>query len=224
MAQALDLARRGEGFTYPNPVVGCVIVRDGAVVGRGFHPKAGEPHAEVFALRAAGQAAAGATAYVTLEPCNHYGRTAPCSLALVEAAVARVRYPPCYPPCSSPEYVQQAFAWCVSLSHKTCCGISWTCGACLPGNCCCSACCVSSGLDVRDQFSLRRWLWALWTRIRLLEARAWKHWRRQGSMLTLAVWSVSAGTSMPSSCSESRDEKAGKGRGKCCIPRIVMRR
>ena len=70
--------------------MGCVIVRDGEVVGEGFHPKAGEPHAEVFALRAAGPLAAGATAYVSLEPCNHYGRTPPCALALVAASVGRV--------------------------------------------------------------------------------------------------------------------------------------
>lgn len=87
---ALDLAMRAYGKTHPNPHVGCVIVRDGVVVGEGYHPKAGQPHAEVFALRGAGQAARGATAYVTLEPCNHYGRTPPCSQALVEAGVARV--------------------------------------------------------------------------------------------------------------------------------------
>ncbi|GBF92646.1 riboflavin biosynthesis [Raphidocelis subcapitata] len=90
MNAALDLAMRAYGKTHPNPHVGCVIVRDGAVVGEGFHPQAGQPHAEVFALRGAGQAARGATAYVTLEPCNHYGRTPPCSQALVEAGVARV--------------------------------------------------------------------------------------------------------------------------------------
>ncbi|MEW5310562.1 MAG: hypothetical protein WDW38_002348 [Sanguina aurantia] len=90
MRQALELARRGLGQTHPNPAVGCVIVKDGKVVGEGFHPKAGMPHAEVYALRGAGNAALGATAYVTLEPCNHYGRTPPCSRALVEAGVARV--------------------------------------------------------------------------------------------------------------------------------------
>lgn len=90
MRRALDLARIALGKTYPNPAVGCVIVKDGEIVGEGYHPHAGLPHAEVYALRAAGQAAAGATAYVTLEPCNHYGRTPPCSRALVAAGVARV--------------------------------------------------------------------------------------------------------------------------------------
>lgn len=91
MQRALQLARRGVGFTEPNPVVGCVILdSSGQVVGEGYHPAAGQPHAEVFALRGAGQAAEGGTAYVTLEPCNHHGRTPPCALALVEARVARV--------------------------------------------------------------------------------------------------------------------------------------
>ncbi|KAL3132989.1 hypothetical protein ABBQ38_006901 [Trebouxia sp. C0009 RCD-2024] len=90
MKHALTLAKKGLGNTYPNPAVGCVIVDQGKVVGEGFHPKAGEPHAEVFALRAAGQRAKGATAYVTLEPCNHYGKTPPCSQALVDAQVAKV--------------------------------------------------------------------------------------------------------------------------------------
>lgn len=92
MRRALDLARRAAGQTHPNPAVGCVIVdpTTGEVVGEGFHPRAGLPHAEVYALRGAGPAARGATAYVTLEPCNHYGRTPPCSRALVAAGVARV--------------------------------------------------------------------------------------------------------------------------------------
>lgn len=90
MAEALRLAARGRYTTQPNPRVGCVIVRDGAVVGRGFHVRAGEPHAEVHALREAGEAARGATAYVTLEPCAHHGRTPPCADALVRAGVARV--------------------------------------------------------------------------------------------------------------------------------------
>jgi diaminohydroxyphosphoribosylaminopyrimidine deaminase/5-amino-6-(5-phosphoribosylamino)uracil reductase len=90
MRRALDLALTALGRTFPNPAVGCVIVKDGVIVGEGYHPKAGLPHAEVYALRAAGQAAAGATAYVTLEPCDHYGRTPPCSKALVAAGVARV--------------------------------------------------------------------------------------------------------------------------------------
>jgi diaminohydroxyphosphoribosylaminopyrimidine deaminase/5-amino-6-(5-phosphoribosylamino)uracil reductase len=90
MARALRLAERGLYTTQPNPRVGCVIARDGEVVGEGWHVRAGEPHAEVFALRAAGERARGATAYVTLEPCAHHGRTPPCADALVEAGVARV--------------------------------------------------------------------------------------------------------------------------------------
>lgn len=90
MAQALRLAERGLYGTSPNPRVGCVLVRDGDAVGEGWHERAGEPHAEVHALREAGEAARGATAYVTLEPCSHHGRTPPCAEALVEAGVARV--------------------------------------------------------------------------------------------------------------------------------------
>lgn len=90
MQEALQLAALGLGFTYPNPPVGCLIVQAEEVVGRGYHPKAGEPHAEVFALREAGARAQGATAYVTLEPCSHFGRTPPCADALIEAGIARV--------------------------------------------------------------------------------------------------------------------------------------
>ena len=90
MARALRLAARGLWTTTPNPRVGCVIVRDNRVVGEGWHVRAGEPHAEVHALRAAGEAARGATVYVTLEPCSHHGRTPPCADALVAAGVARV--------------------------------------------------------------------------------------------------------------------------------------
>ncbi|WP_313654357.1 bifunctional diaminohydroxyphosphoribosylaminopyrimidine deaminase/5-amino-6-(5-phosphoribosylamino)uracil reductase RibD [Pantoea sp.] len=90
MARALELARRGRFTTMPNPNVGCVIVRDGEVVGEGWHQRAGEPHAEVHALRMAGEKARGATAYVTLEPCSHYGRTPPCCDALIAAGVKRV--------------------------------------------------------------------------------------------------------------------------------------
>src|SRR5258705_10615261 len=90
MAQALALARRGLGETNPNPVVGCVLVKGGRVVGEGWHRRAGGPHAEVHALRAAGAAARGATAYVTLEPCAHQGRTPPCAPALIAAGGRRV--------------------------------------------------------------------------------------------------------------------------------------
>ncbi|MCB1958096.1 MAG: bifunctional diaminohydroxyphosphoribosylaminopyrimidine deaminase/5-amino-6-(5-phosphoribosylamino)uracil reductase RibD [Rhodocyclaceae bacterium] len=90
MAEALRLAERGLHSTSPNPRVGCVIVRDGERVGKGWHERAGEAHAEVHALRAAGARAAGATAYVSLEPCAHHGRTPPCTDALIAAGVRRV--------------------------------------------------------------------------------------------------------------------------------------
>ncbi len=90
MMLAIEQAKRGLYTTRPNPAVGCVIVQAEQIVGRGFHPKAGEPHAEVFALKEAGIQAVGATAYVTLEPCSHTGRTPPCALALVAAKVKRV--------------------------------------------------------------------------------------------------------------------------------------
>lgn len=90
LRRALQLAERARGHTSPNPLVGAVLVREGRIVGEGFHPRAGEPHAEVLALREAGELARGATAYVTLEPCDHFGRTPPCSLALLEAGVSRV--------------------------------------------------------------------------------------------------------------------------------------
>ncbi|MDK4684182.1 bifunctional diaminohydroxyphosphoribosylaminopyrimidine deaminase/5-amino-6-(5-phosphoribosylamino)uracil reductase RibD [Kingella negevensis] len=90
MRHALELAWQGRFSTSPNPRVGCVIVRGEQIVGQGFHVCAGEPHAEVHALRQAGELARGATAYVTLEPCSHYGRTPPCAKGLIEAGVARV--------------------------------------------------------------------------------------------------------------------------------------
>ena len=90
MQRCITLARRALGRTSPNPLVGSVVVQDGEIVGEGFHPGAGQPHAEVFALREAGEKAKGATIYVSLEPCNHYGRTPPCSEALIAAGVAKV--------------------------------------------------------------------------------------------------------------------------------------
>jgi diaminohydroxyphosphoribosylaminopyrimidine deaminase/5-amino-6-(5-phosphoribosylamino)uracil reductase len=90
MARALQLARRGLFTTSPNPRVGCVIVAAGEVVGEGWHERAGEPHAEAHALAAAGSRASGATAYVSLEPCSHHGRTPPCADALIAARVARI--------------------------------------------------------------------------------------------------------------------------------------
>ncbi|KAF2580341.1 hypothetical protein F2Q68_00006320 [Brassica cretica] len=90
MRRCVELAKRATGCTSPNPLVGCVIVKDSNIVGEGFHPKAGQPHAEVFALRDAGDLAENATAYVSLEPCNHYGRTPPCTEALIKAKVKRV--------------------------------------------------------------------------------------------------------------------------------------
>src|ERR1051325_10674924 len=90
MREALALARQGRAQASPNPMVGAVVVRNGEVVGRGFHTYAGLRHAEVVALEEAGERARGATVYVNLEPCSHFGRTPPCVDALVEAGVARV--------------------------------------------------------------------------------------------------------------------------------------
>ena len=90
MQRALRLAERGLYTTDPNPRVGCVIVRDDAIIGEGWHRRAGEPHAEILALSQAGERAAGATVYVTLEPCSHHGKTPPCADALLDAGIARV--------------------------------------------------------------------------------------------------------------------------------------
>ncbi|MEW6662660.1 MAG: bifunctional diaminohydroxyphosphoribosylaminopyrimidine deaminase/5-amino-6-(5-phosphoribosylamino)uracil reductase RibD [Bacillota bacterium] len=90
MQRAMELARLGAGWTSPNPIVGAVIVKDGRIVGEGYHRKAGTPHAEIHALRDAGSSASGATLYVNLEPCSHYGRTPPCTKAVIQAGVARV--------------------------------------------------------------------------------------------------------------------------------------
>ncbi|HEX4378395.1 MAG TPA: bifunctional diaminohydroxyphosphoribosylaminopyrimidine deaminase/5-amino-6-(5-phosphoribosylamino)uracil reductase RibD, partial [Candidatus Acidoferrum sp.] len=90
MDHALDFARKGAGRASPNPTVGCVIVREGEIVGQGFHQYDYRDHAEVVALKAAGSKAQGATLYVTLEPCNHTGRTGPCTEAIIAAGVQRV--------------------------------------------------------------------------------------------------------------------------------------
>src|SRR5438046_3362161 len=90
MQRALELAERGRGAVEPNPLVGAVVVRDGRVVGAGWHQRYGGPHAEVHALAAAGEAARGATLYVTLEPCCHHGKTPPCTDAVLRAGVSRV--------------------------------------------------------------------------------------------------------------------------------------
>ena len=90
LERAFELAERGRATTQPNPVVGAVLVRDGEVVGEGWHRRKGEPHAEVNALAAAGDRARDATLYVTLEPCAHFGATAPCAQAVIDAGVAKV--------------------------------------------------------------------------------------------------------------------------------------
>ena len=98
MLRAVELACRAQGRTSPNPLVGAVLVKDGCIVGEGFHRRAGAPHAEAEALRAAGDATQGATVYATLEPCSHHGLTPPCSDALIEAGVAEV-----YSACEDPD-------------------------------------------------------------------------------------------------------------------------
>jgi len=90
MMRALTLAKRATGFTHPNPMVGAVVVKNGEIIGEGYHQKAGEAHAEVHALKAAGENAKGATLYVTLEPCAHYGKTPPCAKHVIEAGIKRV--------------------------------------------------------------------------------------------------------------------------------------
>lgn len=90
MSQALHLAKRGRYTVSPNPMVGCLIVKNGQILGQGYHQRAGGPHAEIYALKEAGKAAHGATAYVTLEPCCHFGKTPPCTSALIEAGISKV--------------------------------------------------------------------------------------------------------------------------------------
>lgn len=120
MARALQLAERGLLSTTPNPRVGCVIVRDGTVVGEGWHQRAGEAHAEVHALQAAGAAAQGATAYVTLEPCSHHGRTPPCCEALQSAGIGRVIAAMQDP---NPMVAGQGLAWLRDAGIETACGL-----------------------------------------------------------------------------------------------------
>src|ERR1700720_4222267 len=90
MTRALDLAKRGRGFVEPNPMVGAVVVKDGAAIGEGWHQRFGEAHAEVNALNQAGRSASGATLYVTLEPCSHTGKTPPCVDAIIGAGIRKV--------------------------------------------------------------------------------------------------------------------------------------
>uniref|UniRef100_UPI002591D926 bifunctional diaminohydroxyphosphoribosylaminopyrimidine deaminase/5-amino-6-(5-phosphoribosylamino)uracil reductase RibD n=1 Tax=uncultured Fusobacterium sp. TaxID=159267 RepID=UPI002591D926 len=89
MERALELAALGEGYVNPNPMVGAVVVKDGKIVGEGYHKKYGGPHAEVFALEEAGEKAEGATIYVTLEPCSHYGKTPPCAKKIIDMGIKR---------------------------------------------------------------------------------------------------------------------------------------
>jgi diaminohydroxyphosphoribosylaminopyrimidine deaminase/5-amino-6-(5-phosphoribosylamino)uracil reductase len=120
MVRALELAERGLFTTTPNPRVGCVVVRDGEVVGEGWHQRAGAPHAEVHALRAAGERARGATAYVSLEPCSHHGRTPPCADALVAAGVGRVVVATADP---NPQVSGQGLARLRAAGIGTACGL-----------------------------------------------------------------------------------------------------
>lgn len=120
MARALQLARRGLLTAAPNPRVGCVLVKDEERIGEGWHQRAGEAHAEVHALRAAGNAAQGATAYVTLEPCSHHGRTPPCAEALIAAGVARVV---CAMQDPNPQVAGQGFAMLRAAGIAVECGL-----------------------------------------------------------------------------------------------------
>ena len=120
MAQALRLAEQGLYTTSPNPRVGCVIVRDGQVIGSGWHERAGQPHAEINALNAAGTAVQGATVYLTLEPCSHHGRTPPCVEALIKAGVARVVAAMQDP---NPLVAGKGFAWLQQAGIETQCGL-----------------------------------------------------------------------------------------------------
>jgi diaminohydroxyphosphoribosylaminopyrimidine deaminase/5-amino-6-(5-phosphoribosylamino)uracil reductase len=120
MGRALQLAERGLRTTSPNPRVGCVLVRDGWIVGEGWHERAGEPHAEIHALRAAGSRARGATAYVTLEPCSHSGRTPPCAEALIAAGVKRVVAAMIDP---NPLVAGRGLAVLQAAGIETCCGL-----------------------------------------------------------------------------------------------------
>ncbi len=90
MNRALSLARKAKGRTFPNPMVGAVIVREGRIVGEGFHKKAGLPHAEKEAIKASGERARGSVLYVTLEPCSHYGKTPPCAGAIIKSGIKKV--------------------------------------------------------------------------------------------------------------------------------------
>ena len=90
MQRCLELARKGAGKVNPNPMVGCVIVQNGKIVGEGFHRKFGGPHAEIFALKHAGKKAKGATLYVNLEPCAHFGKTPPCTDAIIQSGISQV--------------------------------------------------------------------------------------------------------------------------------------
>src|SRR5215468_1556596 len=97
MQRALELARQGVGLAAPNPTVGCVLVNNSQIIGEGFHQYDSRDHAEIVALKSAGEKARGATAYLTLEPCNHTGRTGPCTQALINASIARVVAATCDP-------------------------------------------------------------------------------------------------------------------------------